>query len=147
MLSRLEVIDHARHLGFADIGFTSAEPFEFQKEILESRREDYAWALGGRLNLLKGIDPKQLYSDAKSIIVLMGIYFAPAFPTEMETKFGRYYLYDDRVIKKGLFLQVGNFRRYLSENGIHSELSFHLSDRLSAARAGLGNFGKNCLLY
>jgi len=147
MLSKSEVIDHARHLGFADIGFTSAEPFEFQEEILESRREGYGWALGGRLNLLKGIEPKQLYTDAKSIIALIGIYFEPAFPTEMETRFGRYYLYDDRVIKKGLFLQVGNFRRYLSDNGIHSELSFHLSDRLSAARAGLGTFGKNCLLY
>jgi epoxyqueuosine reductase len=147
MLSRNEVIDHALHLGFADIGFTSAQPFEFQKEILESRREGYALYLGQIRDLLKGTEPKELYADARSIIVLIGIYFEPAFPAEMEAKFGRFYLYDDRIIQKGLYMQLTQFRNYLSENGIHSEISPHLSDRLSSARAGLGTFGKNSLLY
>lgn len=147
MLSKNEIIDKAQKLGFADIGFTSADPFESQKEILESRKEDYVDAFGPGFDLIKGTDPRTLYPGAKSIIVLLGVYFDEAFPTEMETRFGRYYLMDDRVTQKALYRNVRAFRDYLEENGVNSELSPVLSDRISAARAGLGTFGKNSLLY
>ena len=147
MLTKEEIIDRAREMGFADIGFTSADPFESQKEVLESRQEDYLKAFGPGFEMIKGTDPRTLYPAAKSIIVLLGVYFDEAFPAEMEAKFGRFYLMDDRIAKKGLYGEVPVFREYLEKNGVHSELSPVLSDRISAARAGLGTFGKNSLLY
>ena len=39
MLSREEVIAKAVECGFEDTGFTTAEPFDAQRAILEERRE------------------------------------------------------------------------------------------------------------
>jgi len=46
----------ALEIGFQDIGFTTAEPFETQKEILDARQGDYAFLLS-RLDLANSIDP------------------------------------------------------------------------------------------
>jgi len=147
MLTKNDIIEKALELGIDDIGFTSAEPFESQKGILEARREDYEKAFGPEFDLAKGTGPRALYSEAKSIVVLLGGYFDQAFPSEMEARFGRYYLMDDRVTQKGFFRRLSEFRAFLEADGIHCESSPQLSDRLSAARAGLGTFGKNSLLY
>jgi len=56
-LLKSEVIKKAFELGFEDIGFTTMEPFESQKEILDSRKEEYAWALKEGIALIKGLDP------------------------------------------------------------------------------------------
>ena len=37
MLTKEEIIKKAHELGFEDIGFTTAEPFDSQKEILKER--------------------------------------------------------------------------------------------------------------
>ena len=39
------------------------------------------------------------------------------------------------------------FRSFLRDNGIDSRVPFNLPHRVAAARAGMGTFGKNCLLY
>ncbi len=36
-MDKQDVIDKALELGFADVGFTTMEPFESQKKILNSR--------------------------------------------------------------------------------------------------------------
>ena len=147
MLSKNEIVERARTLGFADIGFTTADPFEPQKQILKSRQEDYAKAFGPQLDLIKGTEPRQLYPEAKSIVALIHTYFDSYFPPAMEAKFGRCYLNDDRILRKGISQKSREFRRYLIENGGNAQFSNLLSDRLSAARAGLGTFGGNSLLY
>jgi len=146
MLNKEEIVEKARELGFLDIGFTTAEPFESQIEVLNSRSEEYAWALKS-LNLMEGIDPKKIFPNAKSIIVLIGSYFQESFPKSMEAHFGRCYLDDDRVTKDGLTRKVKAFRTFLGDNGIDSNFPGHMPHRLAAARAGLGTFGKNCLFY
>lgn len=146
MLTKKEIVDKARELGFVDIGFTTAEPFESQIEVLNSRSEEYAWAFKA-LNLMEGIDPKKIYPGAKSIIVLIESYFQKSFPKSMESHFGRCYLDDDRVTKDGLSRKVKAFRVFLRDNGIDSNFPAHMPHRLAAARAGLGTFGKNCLFY
>jgi epoxyqueuosine reductase len=65
----------------------------------------------------------------------------------LESHFGRCYLDDDRVTKDGLALRIKAFRKFLQANGIDSKVPFNLPHRLSAARAGLGTFGKNSLFY
>jgi epoxyqueuosine reductase len=147
MLTKEEIIAEARRLKFADIGFTGAEPFTSQKEYLEAHQEEYGWAEQLGLGLIAGTDPKNILPGAKSIIVLLESYFEESFPLEMESHFGRCYLDDDRVTKDGLALKIKAFRKFLQANGIDSKVPFNLPHRLSAARAGLGTFGKNCLFY
>ncbi|MFX1239171.1 MAG: epoxyqueuosine reductase [Promethearchaeota archaeon] len=147
MSFKSEVINEALRLGFADIGFTTAEPFETQKEILSFRLEEYAWAINAKIDLLTGIDPKNILPDAKSIIVLIDTYFDKAFPPSMVGIFGRCYQDDDRVTHGDLYNRIKAFRSFLRENGINSQVPFNIPHRLSAVRAGLGTFGKNNFFY
>ena len=147
MISKNEIIEKAHELGFADIGFTSAEPFETQKEILQERYQAYEWAFKAGLDLISGTDPRQILPQAKTIIVLLEAYFHQGFPKALEHHFGRCYLDDDRITKDRLARRVKAFRSFLTENGIESKVPFYLPHRIAAARAGLGTFGKNCLFY
>ncbi len=147
MLTKQEIITEARRLQFADIGFTNAEPFAAQKEYLLDHLPEYGWTEKAGLGLLAGTDPQSTLPGAKSIIVLLESYFAEAFPSRMERHFGRCYLDDDRVTKDGLALRIKAFRQFLTANAIDSKVPFNLPHRLAAARAGLGNVGKNSLFY
>jgi epoxyqueuosine reductase len=147
MLTKQDIIAEAKRLKFADIGFTDAQPFVSQKEYLLAHQEEYGWAEAVGLGLLAGTDPKNILPQAKSIIVLMESYFEEAFPLKMERHFGRCYLDDDRVTKDRLALKIKTFRKFLRENGVDSKVPFNLPHRLSAARAGLGTFGNNCVFY
>ena len=141
------VIKKALDLGFDDIGFTSVDPFNSQKDILNSRKEEYNWTFEKGLDLKKGLDPKNVLTNAKSIIVLIEIYFREAYPNVLEGHFGRAYLDDDRMTKGQLYQRIKAFRSYLRDNGIDSRAPFYIPHRLTAARAGLGTFGKNNFLY
>ena len=147
MISKDDIIEQAKRIGFDDIGFTTADPFDEHGEILASRKSDYEWISLMGLNLEDGIDPKKILPNAKSIIVLLDVYFREAFPPSMEGHFGRCYMDDDRVTRDGLSKKVKAFRSYLRDKGIDSKVPFHLPHRVAAARAGVGTFGKNCLLY
>jgi epoxyqueuosine reductase len=147
MLTKQDIIAEAKRLKFADIGFTDVQPFDSQKEYLLAHQEEYGWAEAVGFGLLAGTDPKNILPQAKSIIVLLESYFEEAFPIQMEHHFGRCYLDDDRVTKDRLALKIKTFRKFLRENGVDSKVPFNLPHRLSAARAGLGTFGNNCVFY
>ncbi len=147
MLTKQDIIEKAKQLNFADIGFTSADPFISQKDRLMDSQEEYGWAEALGLGLVAGTDPKTILPGAKSIIVVLQSYFEESFPLGMERHFGRCYVDDDRITKDGLALKIKTFRNFLRDNGIDSKVPFNLPHRLSAARAGLGTFGKNCLFY
>lgn len=146
-MDKQDVIDKALELGFADVGFTTMEPFESQKEILNSREEEYAWVINSGFELKKGLDPKNIMPNGKSIIVLIDLYFKEAFPNVLEGHFGRAYLDDDRIIRSHLSKRFKAFRGFLRDNNIESKAPFNIPHRLTAARAGLGTFGKNNFLY
>jgi epoxyqueuosine reductase len=147
MLTKQDIIAESKRLKFADIGFTDAQPFESQKDYLLAHQEDYGWAEAVGFSLLAGTDPKNILPNAKSIIVLLESYFEESFPIQMERHFGRCYLDDDRVTKDRLALKIKAFRKFLQANSVDSEVPFNLPHRLSAARAGLGTFGNNCVFY
>jgi epoxyqueuosine reductase len=147
MLTKQDIITEAKRLQFADIGFTDTQPFVSQKEYLLAHQEEYGWAEAVGLGLLAGTDPKNILPNAKSIIVLLESYFEESFPIQMERHFGRCYLDDDRITKDSLALKIKAFRKFLRENGVDSKVPFNLPHRLSAARAGLGTFGNNCVFY
>ncbi len=146
MIKKKDIIAKARELEFGDVGFTSAEPFEEHKKYLLEHQDEYGWA-EKTIGLSKGIDPKEALSDAKTIIVLIELYFRKSYPSSLEGHFGRCYLDDDRIKKDGLALRVKAFRSFLRENGIESKVPGNLPHRMAAARAGLGTLGKNCLFY
>jgi epoxyqueuosine reductase len=147
MLSQNDIIRSARENGFEDVGFTTAEPFESHRSFLAGRQAEYGWAEQVGLELMKGTDPRSIMPQARSIIILMEVYFREAYPRVMEGHFGRCYLDDDRITKDGLALRIKAFRGFLRDNGIDSKVPFNLPHRVAAARAGMGTFGKNCLFY
>ena len=146
-LSKEQVIEKAHKFGIVDIGFTTAEKFTSQDEILESRKDSYEWTHKVGIPLSEGTDPKKFLENAKSIIVVVEPYFNEAFPPSMVGKFGRVYQDDDRITKDGFTSRLINLLKYLSANGIKTKVPYHMPHRLSAARAGLGTFGKNNFLY
>ena len=146
MLFKKEVIEKSAELDFADIGFTTVEPFNSQKEILEERKESYQHFRAYE-DLVRGTDPRSEFPEAKSMIVLLESYFNESFPTVMEACFGRCYQDDDRVTKDKLYPRLKAFRGFLRDHGIQSKVPGYVPHRLTAARAGVANFGKNNFLY
>lgn len=147
MITKNDIINKAKELGFEDAGFTHTEPFTSQMEFLQNPDAHYGWTEEMGLNLKNGIYPSSVMEGSKSIIVLLYSYFQRSVPVSLSSGFGRCYLNDDRVTKDGLALKVKDFRNYLKGNGISTKQSSGMPDKLAAARAGVGTFGKNCLLY
>ncbi|MCB2186877.1 MAG: HEAT repeat domain-containing protein [Deltaproteobacteria bacterium] len=147
MRTKEDVIAKARELGFADIGFTTAEPFTRQQEILRERDEGYAWLRAVGRDMVAGCEPHQILPGARSIVVLVEHYFHQAFPRFLEPFFGRCYLDDDRMTRDNLFLRTKAFRKFLQEGGSQVQIPNHLPQRIASARAGVGDFGKNSLLF
>ncbi|NPU85225.1 MAG: epoxyqueuosine reductase [Syntrophaceae bacterium] len=147
MLTREEILMEAARLGFVDAGFTSAEPFQSHRDYLLEHQDEYQWAETKGISLLSGIDPGAIMPGAKTILVLLEGYFRESFPPQLERLFGRCYLDDDRITQDSLAPRIRAFRNFMKERGIGSRVPPHLPHRLAAARAGLGTFGKNCLLY
>lgn len=87
MLTRARIIEKARNLDFEDIGFTTAEPFDSQKRILEARRDGYAWTATAGLDLVAGNDPKNILPEAQAIIVFVEVYSRKAYPRTLEPFF------------------------------------------------------------
>lgn len=147
MLTKEEIRTKTIELGFIDAGFTSADPFTTQKEILESRGEEYSWVINSGIDILSGTDPLIKLPDAKSILVIIEPYLQESMPARLEKHFGRCYLDDDRILRKRLTPRVVALIKYLTSNGIKLNLPGNLPDKKTAARAGLGTFGRNCLFF
>ena len=147
MITKNDIITKAHECGFDDIGFTTADPFNEQKQLLESMYNEYESLIKIGIDLEGGTDPQTILPGGKTIIVLMELYYREDYPKEIERYFGRCYLDDDRVTRDGLALRIKSFRSFLRENSIESKVPFNLPHRVAAARAGLGDYGKNCLFY
>jgi len=147
VLSKEQIKEQALDIGFVDVGFTSCDEFSVQQELLSARQEMYEWAHHKGLNLIEGTNPKDVYPSGQSMLVVLENYYKLAFPPSMNGKFGRCYLDDDRVTRDGLYQKTKRLRTYLRDHGIDSVVPANVPHRLAAARAGLGTFGKNCMLY
>lgn len=147
MISKEDVIHAANANGFEDVGFTTAQPFDSHQKFLIDHAAEYGWAEKYGDGLIKSTDPKATLPAAKSIIVLMEVYVKCSYPGFMTGHFGRCYLDDDRVIKKGSIKRLRAFHDFLRNNGIASKSAPYLPHRMAALRAGMGTLGKNCLFY
>ena len=140
MITQAQIIDQGHNLGFEDVGFTSAAPFDDHKRLLDKMAREYDWADGVGLDLKNGVDPGSILPGANTIIVLIEPYFNESYPASMEGYFGRCYLDDDRVTHDGLYQRIKAFRGFLRDHGIDSKVPFNLPHRVAAARA-LGRAG------
>lgn len=147
MISGNDIIQKALDLGFDDAAITTAEPFHSQIDYLMNKPERYEWCISWGVNLIKGTNPRDVFPQAQSMLVVLDSYYREGFPPAMNGKFGRAYCNDDRVTRDGSSLKIKSLRAFLRDNGIDSKVPFDVPHRLAAARAGLGTFGRNNFLY
>jgi len=143
-----QLIEKALDLDFDDVGFTTVEPLELYIQEIDSRPEMYDWVheVEGE-DLRKGAALGENHPWAKSLMVLILNYHKRAFPRELTGKIGRIYLVDDRQEMKDWYVNGMSFLSFLGEQGIRFQLEESIPARMSAARAGVATYGKNCFAY
>jgi len=141
------IIEKALELGFEDAGFTTAEPLDLYIKEIESRQHMYQWVLDAGVDLIGGASLSENHSWAKSLLVLIINYHKKRFPPQLIGKIGRVYQVDDRIEKKDWSVNIASFLGFLGEEGIRFQQEENIPARMSAARAGLVTYGKNCFAY
>ena len=147
MSLKQRLTDKALELGFEDIGFTTAEPLDLYIKEIESRPEMYQWVKDGGLDLKQGAALSKNHPWARSMAVLIINYYKKQFPPQLVGKFGRCYQIDDRIAMKDWVLSILNYIKFLSDEGIQLHQGEEIPARMSAARAGVATYGKNCFAY
>lgn len=125
---------HALSHGVDVIGITSTEPFIKKKEDAEII-----------------IDPKKLLADAQSVIVT-GFYMnervdAPSI--DKDNPRGRFtYGYSIRAFTPMENYYIGMIKEFLERRGykVVSNPDYWIPDKIAAARAGIGKYGKNSVI-
>ena len=141
-----EIKECALSLGYDRVGFTTAEEFPIYEKELTERRHMYDWTAEGGDRMLKSADPKNILPEAGSIVVAVYDYFKQSFPQELVDKVGRCY-----QAMGGLPIHRARFRllkEFLENQGYKvGRGPIALPARLSGARAGVTNCGKNCFAF
>ena len=139
--------ERALELGFEDIGFTDVQPLDLYIREIESRPEMYRWVMTDRFNVKEAAEPGQKHRWAKSLVVLIRNYHRYRFPRQLIGKIGRCYLVDERKEKKDEHQRLVDFYGFLKAEGLRFHFDGALPARMSAAKAGLVTYGKNCFAY
>lgn len=140
-----EIREFALGLGYDRVGFAPADDFPLYRDELNQRQEYENWDL--KESLIKTADPRNILPEARSIIALVYDYAKQAFPVELIGKIGRYYMgygdYGRPINRARLRLLV----EFLEKRGFLVGRNSSTPARLTGARAGVTNFGKNCFAY
>ena len=147
MSLKQRLVNKALELGFEDVGFTTTEPLDLYIKEIRTRPEMYQWVTDMGANLQQGAALSKNHPWAVSMVVLILNYYKKQFPAPLVGKYGRVYLVDDRIEQRDWFLSITGFLGFLDEQGLRFHLSEEIPARMSAARAGLVTYGKNCFAY
>lgn len=139
--------EKALELGFEDLGFTSVEPLDFYIKEIESRPEMYQWTMTESFNPLRGASPAEKYPWAKSLLVLIQSYYQRKFPPQLTGTIGRCYQVDERKESGEGNERLRAYFAFLKEEGVKFMMDGEIPARMSAARAGVATYGKNCFMY
>jgi len=145
-----DIKEYALSIGYDRVGFTTAEKFPVYEKELTERREMYDWAiLREPRDLLKSVEPRNIMPGAKSIIVTVTDYFKQSYPQALVGKVGRAYLsFGGRPVHPIHQARSRLLREFLEKQGCQvGQDLFVLPARLSGARAGVTNYGKNCFAF
>lgn len=137
----------ALELGFEDIGFTTTKPFDLYIQEIDSRQDMYAWVMTERFNMRRGASPAEKHPWAKSILVLVRNYHRRRFPPQLLGRIGRCYQVDERKEKGEDHQRLVDFLRFIKGEGIRVYFDEETPARMSAARAGVVTYGRNCFVF
>jgi epoxyqueuosine reductase len=140
-----EIVDFGLNLGYHSVGFASVEPFGQISESLEGRIEEFA-----SFEYLRNFaDPLNMLPEGKSLVVAIYDFFKEGFPEELVGKVGRFYQARCYLPLESRLegARAALMREFMESKGITvgpwPRRRNNLADRQAAARAGLGQFGKN----
>ena len=144
-----DIREYGLSLGYDAIGFTDAESFPIYQRELTERREMYDWSPGQLEQWLSTAEPATAFPEGRSIVVAVYGYYRHAYPDEMVGKVGRLYQSMGGIPQLPLHgARHRLFREFLEKSGCRVGRGRTAPPpRLSAARAGVTTFGKNCFAF
>jgi len=142
MLSQ-KIKNKALELGFLSAGIIPSGTFDEYTRHLDDLIKSFPESEGLYQALY---DMARQKESAKSIIVCTKRYNKYKVPDKLDGLIGKYYLFDCRVPYSQEYREIKEFESFLNLLGINI-LQGRVPDRLAAAKAGLGKFGRNNFLY
>ena len=140
--------EKALELGFEDIGFIGPEPLHPYIDEIDSRpKKMYAWVQTDLFNVRRGADFAAKHPWCRAVIVLINNYHRRAFPPPLLGRIGRCYQVDERQKKGSEYERLKSYFTFLKKEGIRVWFDEEVPARMSAARAGIVTYGKNCFAY
>lgn len=141
-----QIKEYALELGFCKCGMTSVE--KLGRVLPEAvLRGEYDYWLE---KFEKGIDPREIYPDGRSVIVLAYDYGECDFPEKLLPMVGRAYLSRSYLPQPGsaVYQKLKKFEDFLCRNSLEfmSDSNLLLM-RPAAERAGVASFGQNNFAY
>jgi epoxyqueuosine reductase len=136
----------ALELGYASCGITDASPFTEFLDGLKQRIRRYPESAQLYQNLRQHGYPKDEAEWAQSVIVCISRYGRYRLPQGLDRYFGKCFLVDGRLPYTREYQASEAFQAFLKELGL-SVIPSNLAVRWAAARAGLGQFGKNNFIF
>jgi len=137
----------ALELGFADAGFTTAEPLDLYIKEIDSRPEMYDWVMTEAFNTRRGASLSGKYPWARSVMVVLRNYYRRRFPAELTGKIGRCYQVDERQEPGEERRRIQALFDFFKAENVRFHLDGEVPARMSAARAGVVTYGKNCFVF
>lgn len=136
-------------LGHCKVGITTADNFDDHAEELLSRGEVFDFLVDDPRDPIGSTSPEKSLAGAKSIVVMAWDYGQKGYPPSLLEKLGRLYLSRcetppvDQIDGARFQLMMD----FLQKEGCRTAFNSYLPMRRSAARAGVGTFGRNNFLY
>lgn len=147
-----KIYKQALKCGFDNCGIIPISLINGYDKMLEKRIEDVPASEGFYGGFLKGMDTKNRFPWAKSIVILVFNYGKFRFPKELQGKYAKaFFLEPEKKSKDQMDLE--SFEKWFVENGIRAEGGEQFEGmsigplRYIAMKAGLGIIRKNNFLY
>ena len=107
----------------------------------------YGWRSSSPFDLRRGARLGGTHPEARSLLVLVRNYHECRSPENLAGRIGRHYHMDDRVEGSEAWEQMKAYLDFLKREGVRAWHDPSVPARMSAARAGLVTYGKNCFAY
>ncbi len=134
---------YALQIGYAKVGVTNMDSLTFFEDEIKTRGHNYdAWHFE--------TDPKKVYPEGKSIIVMAYDYAQTSFPKELKQYMGRAYLSRSyKPLPESIHgARLNLMEKFLEEKGMqYYRMANEMPIRQLAARAGVTSFGRNNFAY
>lgn len=141
---------YAKSLGFVSVGAIPVEELlPFRTYIRGRMNTDYSFYEKLAQSPFEGASPKEIWPDARSVVVLIWDYYQAGFPEELENRIGSLYL--SRCYKPTsempFYEILRQIKQFLTEEGCQITDQINIPSRFAALRAGLVSIGKNGFAY